>query len=204
MEYQSSAAVKFHPIFYAQFKCNDCHQYQNFLYLHCFLTTSLNSVRLSLRTVFIVSEAFPCSTKVTAFPTSGGVSHIRAIAPIMMRFRKQRTPSISTNTPQYNVTLTVCVLSSYKLQERNVTSWTGSHPCNSKVSGLCSALTKLQLSAVTACTSVRRANYSSPSKECGYSRQFALNLYNSQILNNTVFHRKALRIAPSPNMFCFK
>ena len=85
-----------------------------------------------------------------------------------MRFPKiVQPPSVSTNTPQYNVTRTVSVLSSCKQQQRNVTSCNVSHKCNSKDSGLRSALMKLQLSAVTACTSVLRAHYSSPTKECG-------------------------------------
>jgi hypothetical protein len=48
--------------------------------IYCVLTSGLNSVTLSLSTMFMVSEIFPCTAKLAAFPTSGGIWHIRIIA----------------------------------------------------------------------------------------------------------------------------
>ena len=94
---------------------------------------------------------------------NGGFPQSHVKAPLLRYFPKTTKPlNVSTNTPQYNVTRALSVLSYCKQQYRNVTSCTGSYPCNSKVSGQCSTWMIRQLSGFTACTTVRRTRHSSP------------------------------------------
>jgi hypothetical protein len=65
----------------------------------------------------MISEILPLTAKVTAFPTSGGFSHIHVISPLLMRFPKNAKPvSVSTNAPQYKATRTLPLLSPPKQQ----------------------------------------------------------------------------------------
>ena len=66
---------------------------------------AIKSAAMSLRSIFMVTEIFPRTTKVTTFPTSGWFSHIHAIAPLSRHLPKiAKRYNVRTNAPQYKVT----------------------------------------------------------------------------------------------------